>query len=139
VPVNSGELVDAVVGLLNMQSWTVPLTATKRLFLRLDRNLNPEGLFVAAGPDEWTKVTRSAVFQRTKQVVVVVRKPVSDNNAPLDDLMTTTEEIKTYLSQRKPLAMPCVEVTQEEPFSADTLQEMALFDTAIFFSFRETA
>ena len=139
MPVNSGDLVDAVVSLLNTQTWTVTLTATKRLFMRLQRNVDPEGLFVAAGPDEWVKVTRGAVFQRTKQVVVVVRKPVTDANAPIDDLMTTTEEIKTYLSAQKPLTMPCVEVTQEEPFSADTLQEMALFDTAVFFSFRETA
>lgn len=139
MPTESPALVTAVVDLLNSQTWTPPLTAAKRQFMRIRRDTEESGIFVASGPDEWIKLTRSSVWQRTRQILVVIKRPVSDTNASVDAMLSMSEQLKTFLTRQLPLGQPCVEVSQEEPFDADTLSESGQFETAIFFAFREVA
>ena len=141
------QLANAVVSDLNAHAFSQNFTATRAYLPRFDLE-GGTGLQVSVVPktdvrqpatraeDECTETIDIGVMQR-------LAKTGAEEIAEVDGLMGLCEEVKTFLSRRRPAAMPeavCVEVKHEPIYSVEDLNENRLFlsvISAVFHTNRE--
>lgn len=129
-------LADDMVTRLNAATFSQSFTAILKLFPISDTaNVTSLQVHVFAGGEEWSLVSRGNVFEKQYEVGVVVRAPITHDNADIAPLMTLCEEIRTEMASNLS-GYSFVEIEQPDQFLVDRLLEQGLFEAIITARFK---
>jgi len=133
------DLVDLVVAGLNLQTWTVPFTATRTYrpvfdlkdMTTLRVSVVPKALVIAAS-------SRASSMRDLVIDIGVQKKLIAAGQVDMDDLMDTTEEIETYLRANRVFGNAMWTGTENSPvFSQEHLADLRQFTSVLTVTYRQ--